>query len=83
MSSLDDAQELLKALLQDSSISKSIHDVLEEIYESLNDKKDIEVKISSALQKVEELSTDANLTADVRTQIWSLSTLLENALKEL
>ncbi|MGB9675173.1 MAG: UPF0147 family protein [Candidatus Nanoarchaeia archaeon] len=83
MSSLDDAQELLKNLLQDSALSKSAQTILEEIAEDLKDKKNIEIKINSALQKIEELLTNPNLSIDVRTQIWSLSTLLESALKEI
>lgn len=83
MGALDDALELLKNLVSDSLISKSIKTVLEEIIEDLKDNKNLEIKISAALQKIEDLASDPNLSTDIRTQMWSLTTLLENALKEL
>jgi uncharacterized protein (UPF0147 family) len=83
MGALDDIQELLDSLLQDTSISKNIHIILEEINEDVRDSKNIAIKINSALQKVEDLCIDPNLSQYVRTQIWSLTTLLESAQHEV
>ncbi|MEM4714393.1 MAG: UPF0147 family protein [Candidatus Nanoarchaeia archaeon] len=83
MGALDYALKLLNNLVSDSLISKSIKTVLEEIIEDLKDNKNLEIKISAALQKIEDLASDPNLSTDIRTQMWSLTTLLENALKEL
>lgn len=82
MGSLDEVQELLKALLRDASLSKNTKLILEEIYEELRNEKELELKINSALQKVEDLSLDPNLSPYVRTQIWNLTTLLEGAQSE-
>ena len=79
MGSIDEVHELLDSILQDSSLSKNIREILAEIREDLNDEKNIELKINAALQKTEDLSLDPNLNADVRTQIWNLATLLESA----
>ena len=79
MGTIDEVQELLQLLLQDTTISRNIRSVIEEINEELKDEKNIAVKINSALQKVEDLSLDPNLSTYVRTQIWSLTTLLESA----
>jgi uncharacterized protein (UPF0147 family) len=83
MGALDDIQELLGSLLQDTSISKNIRIILEEINEDIRDNKNIAININSALQKVEDLCIDPNLSQYVRTQIWSLTTLLENAQHEV
>jgi uncharacterized protein (UPF0147 family) len=79
MGSIDEVHELLDSILQDSSLSKNIREILAEIKEELSDGKNIELKINAALQKTEDLSLDPNLSADVRTQIWNLTTLLEGA----
>jgi uncharacterized protein (UPF0147 family) len=79
MGSIDEVHELLDSILQDTSLSKNIREILAEIKEELNDGKNIELKINAALQKTEDLSLDPNLSADIRTQIWNLATLLEGA----
>ena len=76
---MDEVHELLELLLQDSSLSKNIRVILEEISEELRDEKNIGLKINSALQKVEDLSLDPNLSPYARTQIWNLTTLLEGS----
>lgn len=82
MGTMDEIQELLTTLLQDTSLSKNIRVILDEIAEELRDDKNIDLKINSALQKVEDLSLDPNLSPYVRTQIWNLTTLLESVQKE-
>jgi uncharacterized protein (UPF0147 family) len=79
MGTIDEVQDLLQVLLQDTSLSKNVRIILEEIAEELKDEKQIAVRINSALQKVEDVSLDPNLSPYLRTQIWSLSTLLESA----
>ena len=79
MGAMDDIQELLDALLQDTSLSRNVKEILEEIKEEFRDGKNIDLKINSALSKVEDLSLDPNVSPYVRTQIWNLTTLLETA----
>ena len=79
MGSIDEIQDLLQLLLQDTSISKNVRVIIDEIAEELKDEKQLPLKINSALQKVEDLSLDPNLSTYARTQIWSLTTLLESA----
>jgi len=82
MGSIDEVHQLLELILQDGAISKNIREILSEIKEELKDEKNIALKINAALQKTEDLSLDPNLSADVRTQLWSLTTLLESAQRE-
>jgi len=82
MGSIDEVHQLLELILQDGAISKNIREILSEIKEELKDEKNIALKINAALQKTEDLSLDPNLNADVRTQLWSLTTLLESAQRE-
>ncbi len=82
MGSIDEVQQLLDLILQDGAISKNIREILNEIKEELCDEKNIALKINAALQKTEDLSLDPNLSADIRTQLWNLATLLEGAQRE-
>ena len=79
MSDLTEVNELLETLAKDSAISKNIRDIFESICEELKDEKNISIKIDAALQKVEDLSLDPNLSPYTRTQIWNLTSLLESA----
>lgn len=79
MVDLNEINELLKALAKDTAISKNIRDILEYICEELKDGNNLSVKIDAALQKIEDLSLDPNLSPYVRTQIWNLTSLLESA----
>ncbi len=81
MADLSEINELLQTLAQDAALSKNIRDILEAINFELKDEKDISVKIDAALQKVEDLSLDPNISPYVRTQIWNLTSLLESAQK--
>ena len=78
MVEIKDIVELIDILCKDRSIPRNVRTSLEEIKEVLEDNnKEIAVKIDSALQKVESLSLDPNLSADARMQIWRLTSLLE------
>ena len=79
MGTIDEVQDLLQTLLQDTSLSRNVKEILVEMQEELKNERDLGLKINSALQKVEDLSLDTNLGPYVRTQIWNLSTLLESA----
>jgi len=80
MADLMEVHELLQTLVSDKSISKNVREVLGVIQEELRDG-EIAVKIDAAMQKVEDLSLDPNLSPYTRTQIWSLTSLLESAQK--
>lgn len=77
MADLREINEILDMMAKDGAISKNIRDVLAVILEELKDEKNVPVKIDSALQKIEDLSLDPNLSPYVRTQIWNLTSLLE------
>lgn len=79
MSTLDEIQELLNNLCGDRTISKNVREALEDIREDLKTDGDVNVKIDAALQKVEGLSLDPNLSSHSRTQLWNLTSLLESA----
>ena len=75
---LKDVLEVVENLCKDISISKNVRNVFEEIKIIISEAdKDTDVKIDTALQEIENLSLDPNLSAYTRTQIWNLTSILE------
>ncbi len=77
---LSEVAELLAVLCDDKTISKSVREALVEIKQEFDsDSGEAGVKVDSALARLEDLSIDPNLSADVRTKIWDLTSKLEGA----
>ncbi len=77
MVEIKDVLELIEQLEQDSSIPKNVRQSLLKIKEILETNEDIAIKVDSAMQILEELSLDPNLSSHARTQIWNLTSTLE------
>ena len=76
--------ELIDFLSEDNSIPKNIRSSLCDICSMLKNCNcdDKALKIDKALQMVEDMSLDPNISSFARTQIWNLTSLLESASKE-
>ena len=72
--------ELLTELSQDNSLSRNIRAALSDIKDSLENGEEFEVKVDAALQKVEDLALDPNISCYGRERLWTLTTMLETAL---
>ena len=82
MSGVSEVVEFLDMLHKDPSISRSVKSTLEDVRQLLNGGDEVGVKIDAAIQRVENLSLDPNLASYARTQIWNLTSLLENCVQE-
>ncbi|MBT3940721.1 hypothetical protein HOD83_00780 [Candidatus Woesearchaeota archaeon] len=79
MKELTEVIEIIKELCTDKSIPKNVRSVLTDIEELLlDDHKEIAMKVDSASQMIGEISLDPNLSSFARTQIWELSSILED-----
>lgn len=73
------ALDFIEDLLKDNSMPKNVRAVLTEIKVSLNcEATQIPIRIDAALQKVEELSMDANINSFSRSELWNLTSVLES-----
>ncbi len=79
MADLTEVKELLVTLCEDGTISKGVKDTIFVLKDELSDENsmDIRMRIDSALGRLEGISADPNLSADVRTWLWRLASLLE------
>ena len=83
MTELIEVIECIKELGEEKSVPKNVRSVLLEIEELLLDNHtDIAVKVNSAIQKIENISLDPNLSSFARTQVWELASILEGLIDE-
>lgn len=75
---LNEVIELLESLCSDPSISRNVRSILEAIKLDLDKREEIGIRIDAALQKVEDISLDPNLSTYARAQIWNLTSKLES-----
>lgn len=80
MSPMIFAISALQELDEDMSIPTSVRNKVAETLRILN-QKDLEqgLKLSKALSELEMAAQDTNLQSDIRTQLFTISTLLETA----
>ena len=76
---LKQAIEMLQEMQQDNSISKNVRMKVSVMQKELEEskKEELSLKVNKILSELEELSSDMNLPMFVRTQIWSLTGILE------
>ena len=77
--SINEAVNLLDELNDDNSLPKTIRVICEEAKNILLSPNDIKLKIDAAMQKLDSLSDDVNMSTYARTQVWNIISLLESA----
>jgi len=74
---IDETNERLQELKEDSNIPKNIKIKIENIIKILKEDKESSIKTNKALSELDEISNDPNLEAYIRTQIWNIVSILE------
>lgn len=80
MVKVEDVMEIVNDITDDSTLPKNIKIKLEEIIAELKeaDAKDIKLKADKCIHELDDISSDVNLQPFVRTQIWSVVSMLES-----
>jgi uncharacterized protein (UPF0147 family) len=69
---------LLDDILQDRIVPRNIKESIEQAKNDLEDnEKDVDVKTSSAISILDEITNDPNIPMHTRTQIWNIVSMLE------
>ena len=72
--------DLFLKIEEDDAVPKNIRNKVKVVSSSLKeDEKNVAFKINQALQELDDISEDINIPDYVRTQIWSIVSLLESA----
>jgi len=75
--------ELLDRIINDRTIPKNIRGAAENAKKSIMSDDPEDVKISAAIHYLDEVSNDPNMPVYARTRLWQVSSLLEQARKEV
>ena len=80
MSELDQVVELLEELQEDTSVSKNVKLKIQSMKEELQAANDsnMSLTVNKILSDLEDISSDVNIPMFVRTQLWSITSLLES-----
>lgn len=69
--------ESIEGIQADATMPKNIKGKFTEIINILKGNEEKSIRISKALDKIEEIADDSNLHPYTRTQIWNISSMLE------
>jgi uncharacterized protein len=75
---LSESLEALKDLSEDNTVPKNIKLKINNIIKSLEDEKDISIRVNRALNELDEISDNNNIQSYTRTQIWNVVSILES-----
>ncbi|MFP4568066.1 MAG: UPF0147 family protein [Candidatus Woesearchaeota archaeon] len=80
MDELNQVLDLLEELQEDTSVSKNVKLKIQSMRQELKEasKDNLSLIVNKILSDLEELSSDVNIPMFVRTQIWSITSLLES-----
>jgi uncharacterized protein (UPF0147 family) len=79
MVKVSDVMETIKEIVEDPTLPKNIRAKLEEITNCLKsaNPKEIRLKADKCINNLDEISSDVNIQPFVRTQLWSVVSMLE------
>lgn len=70
-------EAVLAELKDDATVPKNVRSKIEKVIDVLNSDLEVQIKVSKALNELEEIADDVNLQSYTRTQIWSVVSILE------
>jgi len=73
----EDIGTKLDELKEDITVPKNVRLKVEKVIEVLNGKIENDIKVSKALNELEEIADDVNLQSYTRTQVWNIISALE------
>ena len=84
VSDIKNALELLERIINDRTVPKNIRKAAEDSKSTLaNAEGSSELKISTAINILDEITNDPNMPVYTRTRIWNVVSMLEQARREL
>lgn len=71
---------MIDELLEDKSVPKNVRAKMEEIKLSLEDnKQEVDIKIGTSINIMDDISNDPNLPMYARTKIWNIVSVMESS----
>jgi len=84
MKDLEPVLKLLTGIVEDRTVPKNIRAAAEQVKNDLSSKDDNwDIKLSSAINILDEVTNDPNIPMYTRTQVWNIVSMLEMLIKKL
>lgn len=77
ISELDNLANSLAEVKEDSTVPRNVRAKIESIIATLKEDTELSIKVNKALNELDSISSDVNLQAYTRTQIWNIMSVLE------
>lgn len=79
MVKVSDVTDTIQEIIEDPTLPKNIKSKLEEITVCLKNAKpkELRLKVDKCINDLDEISSDVNIQPFVRTQLWSIVSMLE------
>ena len=74
---IEGIEEALAELKDDITVPKNVRLKIEKVMGLLNGETETQIKVSKALNELEEIADDVNLQSYTRTQVWNVVSALE------
>ena len=68
---------MLNEIKDDLTVPKNVRTKIEKVIGILGERKEMPIKVSKALNELEDVANDVNLQSYTRTQIWNVISELE------
>lgn len=76
---INEVSEILEYIMENNTVPRNIREAARESNELLkSEDKDLSVRISTVLTKLDEISNDPNIPVHARTLIWEVLSKLES-----
>jgi uncharacterized protein (UPF0147 family) len=83
MVELQEVFKIMESILKDRTVPKNIRVAVEKAKNSLESSEEPIVKISAAIQILDEIINEANMPMYTRTKIWNIVSILEEKRREI
>ena len=83
MVEIQEVFKIIESILKDRTIPKNIRAAIERAKNSLESSEEPSVKISTAIQILDEVINEANMPMYARTKIWNIVSILEEKRREI
>ena len=83
MVEIQEVLKIIESILKDRTIPKNIRAAIERAKNSLESSEEPSVKISTAIQILDEVINEANMPMYARTKIWNIVSILEEKRREI
>ncbi len=78
MTSFDNVAQGLKMLLEEQGTPKNVREKVQGMLTAIAEPGEARLKADKLLSQLDELQSDVNIPSYVRTQLWSISSMLED-----